>query len=390
MKKYWSVLGKRLLAVAVCLTMLVAVAPSAYANDELDALNDKYDQLDKQQKELQSKIDKAKTDKDKQVAIKNKTTSDIAILEGQIAVLKEKIVVMEREIAAKEEEIAGLSSDIDANYALFKERMRAMYMSDTSTTIGLVLGADSYGDYLARSEMVTRVASHDRELIAGLTAAKENIESIKADLSKEQDDLNAAKQSVEAKNTELDGRLAATVSQIQDLDSMEKEFLANKAELQQEMKNVQADLDAVYASLQLSTDEFVGGVFCQPVPGYSKITSYYGWRFGGSDFHTGIDFSGTNVLGKNVVAGNTGTVVVTNESFVNGKRGGYGRYIMVDHGGGYTTLYGHLSKIDVSVGDQVRKGEPIGKVGSTGWSTGPHLHFEVRINGKHQNPLNYL
>lgn len=384
MKKIYR---QRLLALVLCLSMLLMSVP-AYANDELDNLNDKYEQLEKEQKALQNKIDQAKNDKEKQLAIKNKTTQEITILKSQIAVLREKIVVLEAEIDARETEIAGLEEDISESYELFKQRMRAMYMSDTSTTLGLVLGADSFGDFLVRSETVKRVAEHDRQLIAELTVSKENIEAIKADLDADKVELEAAKQSVEAKNGELDQKLSTTVAKIQDLNEMEKEFLANKEKLQKEMKEVQAELDAIYAELEALDEDFVGGTFAQPVPGYPKITSYYGWRFGGTDFHTGIDFSGTGILGKKVVASNSGVVTYTQESYVSGR--GYGRYMIVDHGGGYSTLYAHLSAIDVNEGDRVRKGQAIGKVGSTGWSTGPHLHFEIRVNGKHKDPLSYL
>lgn len=378
---------RRIIASLLCLTMLFMPVP-AYANDELDELNSKYDQLEKEQKELQNKIDQAKTDKEKQLAIKNKTAQEITILKSQIAVLREKIVVLESDIAAREIEIAGLEEDISDSYELFKQRMRAMYMSDTSSTLGLVLGADSFGDFLVRSETVKRVAEHDRNLIAQLTTDKEHIESIKARLDADKSDLESAKQSVEAKNSELDQKLNTTEAKIQDLDSMEKEFLANKEKLQKEMKEVQEELDAIYASLEALDEDFVGGTFAQPVPGYPKITSYYGWRFNNTDFHTGIDFSGTGVLGKKVVASNAGVVTYTQETYVKGR--GYGRYMIVDHGGGYSTLYAHLSEITASEGDRVRKGEAIAKVGSTGWSTGPHLHFEIRINKKHTNPLNYL
>ncbi|MEG2074833.1 MAG: hypothetical protein RRY54_08690, partial [Angelakisella sp.] len=166
----------RIAALLLCFSMLFMPLP-AYANDELDELNSKYDQLEKEQKALQSKIDKAKNDKEKQLAIKNKTSQDINILKSQIAVLREKITVLEGDIAAREAEIAGLEDNIADSYALFKQRMRAMYMSDTSTTLGLVLGADSFGDFLVRSETVKRVAEHDRQLIAQLTADKENIEA---------------------------------------------------------------------------------------------------------------------------------------------------------------------------------------------------------------------
>ena len=101
-----------------------------------------------------------------------------------------------------------------------------------------------------------------------------------------------------------------------------------------------------------------------------------------------MDFTGSNVNGKKVVAANAGTVTFTKSTDIAGV--GYGKYLILDHGGGYSTLYAHLSSINVSVGDEVRKGENIANVGSTGWSTGPHLHFEIRVNGKHTNPLPYL
>lgn len=380
-----------LLCFAMLLVMMPAASSTAFAADaetELADLNSQYEKLEAQEKALQDKIDQAKTDKEKQVAIKNKTANDISILEAQIKVLLEKISIMETQIADKEAEIENLNANIEDSYQLFKQRLRALYMSDTSTTLGLVLGADSYGDYLARSETLKRISQHDQMLIDSLTQDKQNIETKKEELNDERAALEAAKLSVEAKNGELDSRLATTVTKIQSLEDMEKEFLANKAELQKQMKEVKEEIDAIYAQLEALDEAFVGGAFTLPVPGYSKITSYYGWRFGGADFHTGIDFSGTNVLGKTVVASNAGVVTFTNESYTPGR--GYGRYMIVDHGGGYTTLYAHLSAITVAEGTRVKRGQAIAKVGSTGWSTGPHLHFEVRVNGAHQNPLNYL
>ena len=125
-----------------------------------------------------------------------------------------------------------------------------------------------------------------------------------------------------------------------------------------------------------------------PVPGFGTITSYYGWRWNKTDYHTGIDISGGGINGATIVAANSGRVAKVNTSYVPGK--GYGIYVMIDHGGGKVSLYGHCSKILVSEGQSIVKGTPIAKVGSTGWSTGPHLHFEVRENGNHANPLAYL
>ena len=152
------------------------------------------------------------------------------------------------------------------------------------------------------------------------------------------------------------------------------------------MKDVQSEIDRIYAQNQ-SSGSYVGGEFTWPVPGYSSITSYYGWRFNNTDFHTGIDISGGGIYGKNIVAANSGTVIKANTTYTPGV--GYGIYLMIDHGGGMSTLYGHTSQLYVKQGDHVEKGQVIAAVGSTGWSTGPHLHFEIRQNGKHTNPLNW-
>ncbi len=381
---------KRLTAALLCMGMLVLLAPQAMASDPEDTiadLNDRYNQLEEEAAALQEKIENAQSEKAKQEAIKEKTSQEITIIRNQIAVLEEKITALETEIRNKEEEIDGLEDSIAENYDLFKRRMRAMYMSENTTMLSLVLGADSFGDFLSSSEYLKRVAEHDQTLLDELNQTLANVEQAKAEVEEDQNELSSTKQEVEQKKQQLDAKLNATISEIQNISQMEQEFLADKEAKQKEMEETQAEIDRIYASMDNSGD-YVGGGFMYPVPGYTYISSYYGWRFNGTDFHTGVDFTGANVNGKSVVAANSGTVSFTKNTYTPGV--GYGKYIIVDHGGGYSTLYGHLSSINVSVGDYVSKGENIGNVGSTGWSTGPHLHFEIRINGQHTNPLNYL
>ena len=381
--KRWN---KRLLALILCIGVLACMTTAAFG-DEIADLNDRYAQLQKEADALQSKIDNAKTEKAKQEAIKEKTTQEIGIIRNQIAVLEEKIAALENEILRKEEEIDGLEESIDQNYDLFKKRMRAMYMAENTSMISLVLGAESFGDFLTTSEYLKRVAQHDQDLLDGLRQTLEDVEAAKAAVEADREDLADTKTEVEEKKRQLDAKLSSTIAEIQSIDQMEKEYLADIAAKQQEMKETQDEIDRIYAEME-EMEEFVGGTFMLPVPGYTYISSYYGWRFNGSDFHTGVDFTGANVNGKKVVASNAGTITFTKSTYV--PVVGYGKYIILDHGGGYSTLYAHLSSINVSVGDEVRKGENIANVGSTGWSTGPHLHFEIRVNGKHTNPLPYL
>lgn len=381
--KRWN---KRLLALVLCVVVLAGMTTAAFG-DEIADLNDRYAQLQKEADALQSKIDNAKTEKAKQEAIKEKTTQEIGIIRNQIAVLEEKIAALENEILRKEEEIDGLEESIDQNYDLFKKRMRAMYMAENTSMISLVLGAESFGDFLTTSEYLKRVAQHDQDLLDGLRQTLEDVEAAKAAVEADREDLADTKTEVEEKKRQLDAKLSSTIAEIQSIDQMEKEYLADIAAKQKEMKETQDEIDRIYAEME-EMEEFVGGTFMLPVPGYTYISSYYGWRFNGSDFHTGVDFTGANVNGKKVVASNAGTITFTKSTYVPGV--GYGKYIILDHGGGYSTLYAHLSSINVSVGDYVKKGESIANVGSTGWSTGPHLHFEIRVNGKHTNPLPYL
>ena len=381
--KRWN---KRLLALILCIGVLACMTTTAFG-DEIADLNDRYAQLQKEADALQSKIDNAKTEKAKQEAIKEKTTQEIGIIRNQIAVLEEKIAALENEILRKEEEIDGLEESIDQNYDLFKKRMRAMYMAENTSMISLVLGAESFGDFLTTSEYLKRVAQHDQDLLDGLRQTLEDVETAKAAVEADREDLADTKTEVEEKKRQLDAKLSSTIAEIQSIDQMEKEYLADIAAKQKEMKETQDEIDRIYAEME-EMEEFVGGTFMLPVPGYTYISSYYGWRFNGSDFHTGVDFTGANVNGKKVVASNAGTITFTKSTYVPGV--GYGTYIILDHGGGYSTLYAHLSSINVSVGDYVKKGESIANVGSTGWSTGPHLHFEIRVNGKHTNPLPYL
>ena len=158
---------------------------------------------------------------------------------------------------------------------------------------------------------------------------------------------------------------------------------AKKAEAAQ----VQNEIDAIYAELAAnasnsSNSSMKDSGFIWPLPGYTTITSGYGARWGST--HTGIDISGGGCYGSGIVAAASGTVIKAASHW------SYGNYVIVDHGGGYTTLYAHCSQLLVSVGQNVAQGQKIALVGSTGQSTGPHLHFEVRINGKTQNPRNFV
>lgn len=362
--------------------------------EEISNLQDEQVKLQQQMTEYNNKINNIKGDKKKQQALANSIDEKISIIEESIAVGKEKIALTSNYITAKNIEIRNKEENIEATLQLFRDRVKAIYMtggySDTANSIMMLLGSKSVSEFLTRAEFLNRIAEHDKAMVEALRDELYTLNEEKAVLDAEKAALEAEKAALEEEQAALEVELKKAKDSIHDLSVMQKEYEENYEELSAMAKKVQEELLEIYKSLESTSAEYVGGEMLWPVPGYSKISSYYGWRFNNTDFHTGVDITGSGVHGAKVVAVNTGTVVHTNYCPYNGYAYGYGTYLIVDHGGGITTLYAHLSDITVKKGDIVVMGQQIGKVGNTGWSTGAHLHFEVRENGKAVNPISYI
>lgn len=363
----------------------LAVTTSADDQAQIDDLNSQYDELKEQQQELQAQIDQAKSEKDKYLAQKNQLDGQINNTQQQINVLTSKIDLLNSMIAENEQRIAELEENIDQNYEVFRQRARASYMSGDSSTISLLLGAENFSDFLMKADITARVAENDREIIAELEADMAEVKELREQNEADKSDLQSSKGDLDEKKSQLNTQVGQIQNQIQDIAELQRQYEANKAEIDQMMLQVQSEINQIYASYQ-SVGEYDGGVMTWPLPGFPNITSYFGWRFNNTDYHTGVDISGANVYGNNIVAAADGVVIKAQQTYTQGV--GYGRYLIIDHGGNISTLYGHTSQLLVSEGDHVTRGQAIAKVGSTGWSTGPHLHFEVRVNGKAVNPLN--
>ncbi len=357
------------------------------AEDSLKELNSKIDQLEQQQQKIQQQINSTKNEKQKQIAIKQQLDKQIDITKNQIYLLSEKITTMEGEMKTTEQQIEEKEMEIEDGLTQFKKRIRANYMAGENTSLGLILGAESFAEALTRARVINTIAEHDQKMVDQLMEDKAELEALKVQLGDEKKVIEATKQQQDAKQSQLNGQLKNTEKQIQDISLLEQSYLADKAATDRMLAQVQAEVDAIYAQIN-STGQYDGGKMQWPVPGFTQVTSKYGWRFNGTDYHTGIDISGAGVYGHNIVAAADGTVAYVQHSYVQGR--GYGIYLILDHGGGVTTLYGHTSALTVQKGQKVARGQTIAKVGSTGWSTGPHLHFEVRVNGKHTNPAAYL
>ena len=370
-----------------------SAAEEEYKNQLAD-LQDKQKDIAARQKALNDKIKNAKSEKAQLQAKANSLDEQISITRDQMELCQNRINVTQDYISAKHAEIDKKETDINESMQLFRDRVRAIYMtggySDKANSLIMLLSSESVSDFLTRAMYLKRLNEHDRALMNVLEEELASLNDEKAELDETKKELEAEKAELTETRDSLQNSLIEARSSIQDINAMQSELEENYEELSGYLKEIQNEIADIYKNLTTSKEDYVGGEMMWPAPGYSKITCEYGWRFNGTDFHTGIDISGSGIHGAKVVAANTGTVIFTKQCPYNGYSYGYGTYAIVDHGGGITTLYAHMSSLAVNVGDVVVMGQQIGNVGNTGWSTGAHLHFEVRKDGKSVNPLPYV
>lgn len=349
-------------------------------------------QLEKEQKELEKKEKEVAAQlSNNTVKIKDEQTkqkllsSQIQSVEEQIFIYREKIELVTADIVAKEAEIAVKLEDIDKNEELFAQRVKAMYISNTSSSVlSTLLESKSFSQFINTSEILTRMSDSDQELIDTLDTQKKELQAKKSALETEQTDLKNAKSSFETKNKSLDGLYSQSKDSEIELKKKSKQYMMEKEKYAKQIKENEAEVDRIIAA---SNNGGAGpqGQLAWPVPSSGRITSPYGWRtiFGKKEFHWGMDIGAGK--GTAITSAADGEVILVKKSSY-----GYGWHVVVNHGGGYSTLYAHASRIDVTQGQQVKRGQTIAGVGNTGNSFGNHLHFEVRINGNKKNPINYV
>ena len=381
------------------------------ANDKIDELQGKIDEEEEYQQTLTEQISLYK----EQIALFD---DQIEALEAEIEDKNAEIDQLEEDIDQLEEDIAAKQVEIEDTFELFKTRMVALYQAGETSSLAMLLSSSSFGDFVTNIRLMQAVSQSDEQLVDTLKTQKAEQEETKTQvevtkgeveealvkvqedeeaiilqreqkkvaqsgLEKAYEESKTAQEDMEALKSQYEDDLASALEEEQQVEAEIQAFYAEQAKKQQATQQ-QAAQNSSSGSTTTNIPQVSAGdlSFRWPLPGYSYISSPYGSRWGG--FHTGIDISGGGVYGASIVAAEAGTVILAASHY------SYGNYVIVDHGGGYSTLYAHMSSIGCSVGDYVTKGQTIGYVGSTGNSTGPHLHFEVRINGATQNPQSYV
>lgn len=373
MKKTVSVLS--VISILGCSTLAFAATADELQNQlnanqqSIQAMTKEINQVNKQKKSLLDEIEELDVEMNNAQKELDDIQAQINSLNGQIKEKEQKIE--EAEQKQKEEEI------------LLQKRVRAMYESGDTGYFKILLNSESITDFVKRCELVERMAKADQDLFAELADLKIQIEEEKKALESDKVVVEAAKKQEVANRDKLATSRSSKDSRVKLLEK-------DVAELQKQLDREKEESEAIERELRklsgTSTVVSKNEAFIWPAA-YSKvITCKYGPRIHPitkkAGTHTGIDIRAT--LGSSVYAAASGEVIKA------GWNTAYGNMIIIDHGNGITTLYGHASKLLVKVGDTVNQGDTIMKAGSTGYSTGPHLHFEVRKNGTPQDPKGYL
>lgn len=317
---------------------------------------------------------------------KNAVVRNIRSLEESVRTTEDEIVVLNGDIADNQVqvgiatlELGAAEQDLQDTNEMLDSRIRVMYMNGTVGYLEVILEAKNFEDLLVRIEMLQRIITSDTDLIAQMEINKQTVNEKKESLETEQIKLVDLQNEMQVKQAEL--RLRINEFEVEK-DAINNDMVA----LAEQIDDTRRDADAIkniIKELELSA-KYVGGVMTWPVPSKKTVNSYFGPRIHPilkvNKLHTGIDIPANT--GTRVVAAQGGKVVWSNWL------GSYGKCIMIDHGGGIVTVYAHNSSLIVKKGAQVSKGQNIALSGNTGNSTGPHVHFEVRVNGEYVDPFN--
>ncbi len=382
----------------------------SYAAKSISDLKKQQTDIQNQKKNTQNSLNTVKQNKSQALQEVEKLDSQLNVVENELERLRNELEDTKKRLAEGEVELENATEDKENQYVQLKKRLRVMYENGTIGYLQIILEAQDFTDFLKRVEYINRLSSYDKELLQKYEKIEktiaEKVKQIEEDkanievLSKQQEDKKKVlDESIKVKEElvkKLNQEETSYLQQIADLEAADKDVKALISEAQAKAA-AEAKAKAAAAAKSGNTGgsssapkyySYTGGTLQYPVPAYSgyKPNSPYGYRSspisGKSEFHTGVDLKAT--MGTDVVAAEAGTIIFS------GPKGGYGNCVIIDHGGGMSTLYAHNSRLCVSVGDSVKRGQVVSKAGTTGYSTGVHLHFEVRIGGSHTDPMPYL
>ena len=355
---------------------------------QIDELRDEKREFERQKREIQSKINTIEFERLTEVA-KKSVLDDRIMLTGleidNVNAIIDQLAIM---ISEKEYEVFIAQNYEDEQLQRYKDRVRDMEENGLISYLELVFDSTSFADMLARMDFIADIMRSDERAYYDLIEARNETIAAKEALEQVKSEMEEEKVYLEMKEIELLEQLEEASALIIAIEENLQAERALRAMLAEEEERIQREINVKVEELRKQEEALraVRGTGELVWPANGRLTSGFGWRrhpvFGGRRHHNGIDIGAPH--GANVFAADTGSVILS------GYNSGYGNFIVISHGNGMTTLYAHLSSRKVSAGAAVTRGQVIGLIGSTGVSTGPHLHFEVSVNGSRINPASKL
>ena len=408
------------LMLAGFLTMVVSSRAHAVTQAEIDKLKEERNEIRRQKNDIQEQINALQSEMTSVIDKKSALDEQNELNRQDIEIINEQIALYDQMIEEKAEEVAEAVRAEEEQYAHYCARVRTMEETNAWSYISFLFEADSLTDFLGRLNDITDIIRNDRHVKDEYIAAREAVEKVKAEYEAIQADQEETREELLAEKTRLEEQIEAATKLIreleEDIEAYEEAYEANEAlenEVQEKIDKKVAELQAQKAAEEAARKAWeesqrklreqaakaasssgsgaktasAAGYYSWPVPSCTYITSRFGYRvhpiFGTTKYHSGVDIAAG--YGATIQAAAGGTVSIAEYS------DSYGYYCVIYHSNGTTTLYAHMNAQPcVSVGETVSAGQTIGYVGSTGWSTGPHCHFEIRVNGSCVDPLSYF
>jgi len=398
--------GKPLCTILLAISVTVASQSQCFAaltNKAIEESEEKKKEAETSRKEVEGKLSKVK-EMLKQVQ-EIKSELDQAMVEADarledlnesIDILNEDILVLSGQIEQTQVELQEAKETKEHQYELMKKRVQYMYEKGNKSYVEMFFSANSFTDFLNQAEFVNKISKYDRDMLVSYMNTISEIEEKEAELLEEQNELEAKNAELNAQAQEVENEMAEKQEAIEmytaDINNKEASIAEYEAYIAEQKAVIEALEAAILAEKKRLIEEnqsaitYDGGEFAWPAPSYTRISDDYGYRIhptlGTEQFHNGLDMAAPG--GSPILAAYDGEVVAADYSAT------MGNYVMINHGDGLITIYMHASSLGVSKGQMVVRGEEIAKVGTTGRSTGNHLHFSVRKDGSYVSPWNYL
>ena len=410
MNNFFRKLFKRIIIVVVCMAVMISVPMHSYAltfgDITSDAIKDKEDKINAAEEEKKALEDSLKELENKKAQLEKEKKNlsnygkeldlQLAEIEVQIAELTVQITQKEAEIAQTEKELQAAIETENAQYEAMKRRIQFMYEQGEENYLALLFSAENFSDMLNKADYIEQLSAYDRQKLDEYVAITEFVRLCKSELELQKMVLDKQKEGVVIRQNEIETLIANKKVQIEEYQSNIATQQAAIDEYEEDLKfqnelisQLEAEVLAAKKEILLENGiavSYNGEKMTWPCPSYTRISSEYGWRIhptlGVNKYHNGVDMAAPK--GSDILAAFSGEVVAATYNST------MGNYVLMNHGNGYYTIYMHASKLCVTPGEIIIEGEKIAEVGSTGRSTGPHLHFGVRKNGEYVNPMSYL